>query len=70
MSCKYNNIFLYIKERTPNISKDLELLRNALLVFMLVVEVAEVDFVADVASSHRFQMGRLKLTVYQTPIYV
>lgn len=52
MSCKYNNIFLYIKERTPNISKDLELLRNALLVFMLVVEVAEVDFVADVASSH------------------
>lgn len=67
MSCKYNNIFLYIKERTPNISKDL---RNALLVFMLVVEVAEVDFVADVASSHRFQMGRLKLTVYQTPIYV
>ena len=67
MSCKYNNIFLYIKERTPNIPKDL---RNALLVFMLVVEVAEVDFVADVASSHRFQMGRLKLTVYQTPIYV
>ena len=67
MSCKYNNIFLYIKERTPNISKDL---RNALLVFMLVVEVAEVDFVADVASSHRLQMGRLKLTVYQTPIYV
>lgn len=66
MSCKYNNIFLYIKERTPNISKDL---RNALLVFMLVVEVAEVDFVADVASSHRFQMGRLKLTVYQTSIY-
>ena len=49
MSCKYNNIFLYIKERAPNISKDL---RNVLLVFMLVVEVAEVDFVADVASSH------------------